>query len=393
MVAVLVPQIALASWWNPFSWSVFHRKVAAPVVQQIPASTTTITVQKNNTEAEISSLKKEIEELKAKDIQPKPATSVAKTVVKNTPPPALKVIEPPKTKPVIVSSASTNPASQCLSTKKEWDTFVQGLKNIGFISLVDSYFDLAFGTDNRPTDTNARFAYNYTRLVNGESKFYVQAAQVSSAISSLPFLPYGTDDDLNIIKKGYMDALHHLENSYDFSLEAFKTFGDNPYNYISKSSVDTSYALYKDAGDEYDFISPSLKIAYGKLDQLQTDMQNGKVLGCNFTFKSDRTVITTIESENLFTQQIPKSNANNDDSTTISITTKLPVEINENGQTKRVLKLLCNPSSQPEILLVGRLNENSVGAVTEQTNSRHQCVFVYTGNGSSIYTKMIDFNF
>ncbi len=33
LVVFLIPSIALASWWNPFSWKVFKRKVAAPQAQ------------------------------------------------------------------------------------------------------------------------------------------------------------------------------------------------------------------------------------------------------------------------------------------------------------------------------------------------------------------------
>ncbi len=394
LTILIVPSVTFASWWNPFTWSIFHwRQTLPPVVQQVPTSTTTENVQTDNTETEISSLKKEIEDLKAKDNQPRPATPIVKSIVKNTPTTAPKVVETPKIIPVIVSTAPANPASQCLSTKKDWDIFAKALTNLNMTSVVNSYYDLSFGTENRPPVGNALYAYAYTLMMDGKSKFYAQTSKVRDLVNSLPALPYGTDDDLQTIKKGYLDALTHLENSYNLSLQAYKPFGDNPDNYISQTEVSAGKSLYNDAIDEYNQVSPSLKIAYNKISSLQTDMQNGKVPNCNFTFKTDRTVITTIESENLFTQQMPKSNANNDGSTTVSVTTKLPVEVSENGQTKKVLELLCNPSSQPETLSVNRLNDSSVGTVIKQTNSRHQCVFIYTGNGTSIYSKMIDFNF
>ena len=55
LVILIIPSIALASWWNPFSWKIFNKKtqisVVAPIIQ-------------NTSDEEIQKLKQEIEDLK-----------------------------------------------------------------------------------------------------------------------------------------------------------------------------------------------------------------------------------------------------------------------------------------------------------------------------------------
>lgn len=57
IIATLIPQLALASWWNPFSWNVFKKKEVAPKVQ--------VEVQKTP-EEKISELQKQLDKLKNK---------------------------------------------------------------------------------------------------------------------------------------------------------------------------------------------------------------------------------------------------------------------------------------------------------------------------------------
>lgn len=349
----------------------------------------------------LDSAKIEIEELKNKNNQPEiqAKARVVKTeekkAIENNSVVFTKNIETPEivVASVAPASAPANPAVQCLSTKSGWDNFVSSLNGLQIVPILDSYSDLAFGTKNRPTSANALFAYNYTRLNSGKSKFYSQTSEVRSKLNVLPPLPYEASTEYNKIKKGYLDALMHLENSYELSLQAFKIFGDNPSGYISQSDINTSQSLFKDSSDEYDQVNPALQVAYSTISKLQTYMKEWKSLGCAFTFNNDLTVKTTINEEYLFTQQYPKSNATGNSGTMLSITTKLPVNINDNGQTKQTLTLLCNPESNLEVFPVSRLTENSVGTIIGATNGRHQCVFTYIGNGRAIYTRMLDFNF
>lgn len=77
---VLVPQIAFASWWNPFSWSIFHKK-------EVPAPQTQVTDSKpaSDQTVQIQELQKQIDDLKNQ--QPKtttPASKVTTPVKKST---------------------------------------------------------------------------------------------------------------------------------------------------------------------------------------------------------------------------------------------------------------------------------------------------------------------
>jgi len=66
----IIPSIALASWWNPFSWKIFYRSVETKIEQPIIVSSATNTVTEESSKvdqsAEIEKLKKEVEGLKKK---------------------------------------------------------------------------------------------------------------------------------------------------------------------------------------------------------------------------------------------------------------------------------------------------------------------------------------
>lgn len=69
-LVILIPNIALASWWNPFSWNIFHKKeVITPI--QIENTETVKT-----SEEKITELQKEINDLKKQQ----PVTTSPKTI-------------------------------------------------------------------------------------------------------------------------------------------------------------------------------------------------------------------------------------------------------------------------------------------------------------------------
>ena len=61
LVVLVLPSLALASWWNPFSWGIFNKKTQTPVVDP--------TIQ-NGSSDEIQRLKQQIEDLKKQKSQP-----------------------------------------------------------------------------------------------------------------------------------------------------------------------------------------------------------------------------------------------------------------------------------------------------------------------------------
>lgn len=58
LVVFLVPSIAMASWWNPFTWKIFKKREPAPQVQVIN------TEKEKTPEEKISELQKQLDELK-----------------------------------------------------------------------------------------------------------------------------------------------------------------------------------------------------------------------------------------------------------------------------------------------------------------------------------------
>src|SRR3989344_1179598 len=95
----VAPQVALAVWWNPISWSVWNIFKPTPKVQQVQVATTTVAIltatttkkteanikqdtPKENKDSLISSLKKQVADLTQKANQPsQPKVEAPKTSV------------------------------------------------------------------------------------------------------------------------------------------------------------------------------------------------------------------------------------------------------------------------------------------------------------------------
>ena len=95
----IAPQVALAAWWNPISWSVWNIFRPAPKVQQVQVATTTVAIltatttkkteanikqdtPKENKDSLISSLKKQVADLTQKANQPsQPKVEAPKTSI------------------------------------------------------------------------------------------------------------------------------------------------------------------------------------------------------------------------------------------------------------------------------------------------------------------------
>ena len=81
LIIFVAPSIALASWWNPFSWSIFHKKETVPQIQ--------VETQKTS-EEKISELQKQLYDLKKEKLSsdltatPKPKEVKKSTAVINT---------------------------------------------------------------------------------------------------------------------------------------------------------------------------------------------------------------------------------------------------------------------------------------------------------------------
>lgn len=77
----IIPSVALASWWNPFTWKVFKKREPVPQVQVIN------TEKEKTPEEKIVELQKQLDELKNQKITTEPIKEIVNTkeVKKNTP--------------------------------------------------------------------------------------------------------------------------------------------------------------------------------------------------------------------------------------------------------------------------------------------------------------------
>ena len=97
LLTIIIPSVAFASWWNPFTWKIFHKTQIVPQVQ--------IETQKTSDE-KINDLQKEIDSLKKQQTTPT-STSTTPVVKKE-----VKKIIPIVANPVITKPEITQPQVQ-----------------------------------------------------------------------------------------------------------------------------------------------------------------------------------------------------------------------------------------------------------------------------------------
>ncbi len=130
LVSFIIPSVALASWWNPFTWNIFKRKVPPPV--QTVVSTTTD--------------KLEIKEASKEEIKQTPAVVEPKKEVKQTPRVSTqnKLQEVPKVIPVVapvITPIVPPPPAPVAPTEAETKLYEQKLKELKEIQLKQKQID------------------------------------------------------------------------------------------------------------------------------------------------------------------------------------------------------------------------------------------------------------
>jgi len=229
-----------------------------------------------------------------------------------------------------------------------------------------------------------------------KAKFSLDTIAVEKSSEAILSPNLSDSTGIDQIRKNYANSATLLQNAYDLTLAAFKVIADNNNEGPSKAQVDSSLSLLNDGTDKLDDALSSWKLNnpllsdydyYSLKKVLNTQYSSS---GCAFTFALDNTIMTTTTKEEEFTHLHPSSTATVGDATLISIKTKLPIEVSEDGQTKTILKLICNGESRP----VFRTNENTVGNLMGKSYGgiRVQCNFVYSGNGNNLSTQTLDFN-
>lgn len=154
----IIPNIALASWWNPFTWKIFKRR-SVPIENIINDSSEKIIIENNaiSKEGDIEKLKKELEDLEKQKLKKeivdlKKEISASKSKSTNAVAVEEKTIEPIiKTSPVVKVEEKDN---LLVENKDKY-----GLTNIDWINYekvipsllekVDSHYSYILGNKSR----------------------------------------------------------------------------------------------------------------------------------------------------------------------------------------------------------------------------------------------------
>jgi len=152
LIIFIVPSIAFASWWNPFSWFngwTFHKEDSASQMQ--------IDTQKTS-EEKIIELQKQIDDLKKQ--QPSTSTTTKAPVVEKKVTPKVSIPAPvePTLAPALDYSKYTNPITGKIYTPQEYADVVakQAMDDTRKKALRDMYEDIInSGTDYTVDQLNA----------------------------------------------------------------------------------------------------------------------------------------------------------------------------------------------------------------------------------------------
>lgn len=384
ILVLFVPKTTFAVWYLPWTWAIFQSKTVViekksePLQVISPAES-----QRDEKDLQIESLKKEIENLKKVEEPPKP---VEKPVVKKVAPPPAPKPAPEPVKEVVdpVSLLPKNPAEQCLPIKEQWDRYIVARRSIGtdMASTTDLFIDLVFGTENKPEpETGGWLPYNYARMTIGKDELFSKTSKLRESIYELPQPPLNMELELREFKSEYIKALDAMEKSFNLFFQAFKIMADN--NNLSESNIASSGSLKDDAIVEYNKLFASTNKGAEYSNKIYLAVQGRRNDGCMFKLNSNGTIRTTTADEYLFTQQMPLVNGTDG---TISVSTYLPIEINNYGQKHTALKIVCNSKYFP----VSRVSTTTqVFAYTSDVFLKYpyKCNFVYDNGLNEIQTK------
>ncbi len=106
LIAFVIPSVAFASWWNPFTWKIFQKKEPAPQVQ--------VETQKTP-EEKITELQKQVDDLKKQQTNP-PAAATTPVAEKKIVPKVTTPVKIPT--PPIQTDSDGNPLNPNLDYSK-----------------------------------------------------------------------------------------------------------------------------------------------------------------------------------------------------------------------------------------------------------------------------------
>jgi len=351
-------------------------ELQATTTENITATTTVEVEQKDTTNKDsmIGSLQKKVSDLTKKVSLPKPEE-----------PKGIPTSETSKDGDSSNVSVPTNPSARCLAVKKDWDAFIASRSSYEskFNSLTSSYKSYSTGTSNSPSDPIPYFTYVYNRMTAGKTSFTSTAESVRKAIDTISRPPTATDEDFQNIKDSYDTAISDLQISFDLKYQSAAVIG-NDKDGVGNNDLDSAMSLYNDSQDAYKKALADIANVSNIIVKLQKNLNGVQSNNCIYYFSSGENVWTTTQEERAFSQSQPSvtSAYQNFSEATVSISTSLPIDITEDGNTKTVLRLNCFYNYYPP---VQRTSPNTVSALVKKSSMKgNKCVFLYSGNGDDI---------
>lgn len=267
LIVFIVPSVAFASWWNPFSWKVFsflHKK-EVPRVQ--------VEVQKTP-EEKINDLQKQLDDLKNQQPVSAPATT-----------PAVKEVK--KTAPVVTVKPISKNQDQTAQYKK---ILLDKIAEIyATANKISNYADIIIDTINERIDfSNSKISINET-IINSITDSYTIGV-VTAFNASLRANNKVSEDYINmqnIIKDngkkmmgGANEEATMISQKTSISLTEFEKFNTS-YNTSQKVINEESLKQEKEVSDYKDSVEKTnnvYKQAFAllkiKIDSLQEQIDN-----------------------------------------------------------------------------------------------------------------------
>ena len=210
LVITLIPQITFASWWNPFSWGLFHKT-------QISVVTPTINIEPAKTpEQKINDLQKQLDALKNQQpISPsETSTSTAKIVKKTSTQKTIPVVNIPvsPTQPVksgyqVCSDAYPN---------ETWDGTITADNKYNCVCKTGYVWDISYGSCllSSTTSNNTQNSIINSILHQNDAEINAQKARENS-----PECQTATDAS-NAIEQQYNSLKNRIDSLPSLSNEA-----------------------------------------------------------------------------------------------------------------------------------------------------------------------------
>jgi len=272
-VAIIIPSIAFASWWNPFTW--FNKKnTETPQIQQV---TTTIqtpniiptTVLNDNSKSEIEQLQKQINDLKNQQLN---SNTIKTTPIKKTN--TVKVSAPVITQEKIVTIPVSTPIIEPTSTVDCKD--INDEETLLVKNSVDSYVYISKDLLNIINDKQqGTFSTQYNNYVYVHNSFFSSMENFKKINILKIESKYLDNNYIQSIKDGFLTVANGYEdfwNTWQSDLIILKS--ENPNDsydkYKALDLINKDFAIMKTNASELEKTRVLLTSMKDKYQEIKT---------------------------------------------------------------------------------------------------------------------------